>query len=221
MSVTDFSASRRRNPETVRLPGGKMKTVLNGLLLSLAVLSSGCATLTKGGSQTVTVDTDPSGAMCTLTRDAKPVAVVNPTPGSVPVDKAKGAIAIACTKPGFLEAAGNLASEFQAMTFGNILFGGIVGIVVDAASGAMHQYPDTVKLTLIPDVFATLRARDEFFDRMRATLEREAAEVKDRIDRMCARNDCEQQLAAASAGRAGKLAEIEQARMAAKIVGRD
>ena len=36
-------------------------------------------------------------------------------------------IAVACTKQGFLEATGNLASEFQAMTFGNILFGGIVG----------------------------------------------------------------------------------------------
>ncbi len=196
-----------------------MKKILYGSLLTLAALTSGCATLTKGGSQAVTVDTDPSGAACTLTRDAKPVAVVNPTPGSVQVEKAKGTIAVGCKRLGYLEAAGNLASEFQAMTFGNILFGGVVGIVVDAASGAMHEYPATVTITLIPEAFATAAARDEFFDRMRATLEREAAAVKERIDRTCARNDCEQQIASASAGRAEKLAEIEARRASAKIAG--
>jgi hypothetical protein len=191
-----------------------------GPLLSLAVLASGCATLTKGTSQAVTVDTDPSGATCTLTRGGKPVAIVNPTPGSVPVDKAQGTIAVACNKQGYLEAAGNLASEFQAMTFGNILFGGVVGIVVDAASGAMHHYPDRVTITLIPAEFATVAARDEFFDRMRAALEREVAEVKDRIDKTCTRGDCDQQLVAADAGKAEKLAEIEQRRAVAKIAGR-
>jgi len=196
-----------------------MNRSLNGLLALLVVLTSGCATLTKGTSQAVTVDTDPSGATCTLTRDAKPVAIVNPTPGSVPVEKAHGTIAIACKKQGYLEAAGNLASEFQAMTFGNILFGGLVGVVVDAASGAMHQYPDMVTITLIPAEFGTVQARDEFFDRMRAALEREAAEVKDRIDKKCARSDCDRQLAAADAGKAEKLAEIEQRRALAKIAG--
>ena len=189
------------------------------LLLSLALLTSGCATLTKGGSQTVTVDTDPSGAMCTLARDAKTLAVINPTPGSVPVEKARGTIAVACTKQGYLEASFNLASEFQAMTFGNILFGGIVGIIVDGASGAMHEYPAKVTLTLIPEAFPTVAARDEFFERMRSALEREAAEVKGRIEQQCARNDCQQQLAAADAGKTDKLAEIERRRAAATIAG--
>jgi hypothetical protein len=198
-----------------------MNKCLEGVLLSIAVLSSGCATLTKGTSQTVTVDTDPSGAVCTLTRDAKPVAIVNPTPGSVPVDKGQGTIAIACRKPGYLEAAGNLASEFQAMTFGNILFGGIVGVVVDAASGAMHRYPDRVTITLIPDEFGTVQARDEFFDRMRVALDREAAEVKERIDKTCARGNCDRELSAADAGRVEKVSEIERLRAAARIAGGD
>jgi len=196
-----------------------MQRILYVPLLSLVLLTGGCATLTKGGSQTVTVDTDPSGAVCTLARDAKTLAVINPTPGSVPVEKAKGTIAIGCTKQGYLEASGNLASEFQAMTFGNILFGGIVGIVVDAASGAMHEYPAKVTITLIPDAFGTVAARDEFFDRMLAALEREAAEVKERIDQKCARGDCERQLAAAEAGKAEKLAEIERRRASARIAG--
>lgn len=198
-----------------------MNKCLTGLLLALAMPICGCATLTKGGSQTVTVNTDPSGALCTLTRDAKVVAIVNPTPGSVPVDKGQGTIAVACTKEGYIEAGGNLASEFQAVTFGNILFGGIVGIVVDAASGAMHQYPDAVTITLIPEAFTSLQARDDFFDRMRASLEREAAEVKDRIDKSCARGDCDRQLALANAGKAERVAAMEQRRASAKIAERE
>lgn len=34
-----------------------------------------------------------------------------------------------------------MASEFQTMTFGIILFGGLIGIAVDAASGAMQSTP--------------------------------------------------------------------------------
>ena len=43
-----------------------------------------------------------------------------------------------------------LSSEFQAMTLGNVLIGGVVGIVVDAASGAAGRYPNSVTLTLAP-----------------------------------------------------------------------
>ena len=116
----------------------------------VVLLSSGCATITKGTSQTVTINTDPHGAICTLTRDAKPLAVVNPTPGSMPIEKGKGTIAILCKKGGYLDAEGAMASEFQAITFGNILFGGLIGIAVDAASGAMHEYPAMVTIQLIP-----------------------------------------------------------------------
>jgi len=186
-------------------------------LLLFAALSAGCATLTKGSSQAITVNTDPSGAMCTMTRDAKPVAVVNSTPGSVPVEKARGTIAVLCQKQGYQDAAGALAAEFQPMTFGNILFGGIVGVVVDAASGAMNQYPESVTISLIPEEFASIDERDAFFDRMRASLEREAAEVKERISKMCRDYDCPRELSAADKATAVKLAEIEQKRALARV----
>jgi hypothetical protein len=191
--------------------------ILDGLLYSFVLLTPGCATLVKGANQTVTIATDPAGASCTLTRDAKPLAIINPTPGSVPVEKARETIAIACVKKGYLEAAGNMASEFQPMTFGNVLFGGIVGVVVDAASGAMHQYPDMVTITLIPEEFATPGERDDFFDRMRSALAREVTEAKDRIVKMCARGNCDRELSAADAGAREKLAEIEQHRAQTRL----
>ena len=65
-----------------------MRMLANIGLAVLVTAASGCATLTKGTSQTVTVNTDPTGATCTLTRDAKPLAVINPTPGSMPKSSA-------------------------------------------------------------------------------------------------------------------------------------
>jgi hypothetical protein len=193
-----------------------MKASLAGLAVGLALLLPGCATITKGSQQTVTVATDPTGAACSLTRDGKPLAVVNPTPGSIPIEKASGTVAIACKKAGYKDAAGALASEFQAWTFGNIILGGIIGIVVDAASGAMHEYPAMVTITLEPEAFASAGERDAFYDRLVADLRREVAEVKERTEKMC-RDRCGDQLTQIEQGEKTKLAEIEQRRAQAVV----
>lgn len=205
-------------------------------LAAVVLLGSGCATLTKGTSQAVTVDTEPPGAVCTLTRDSKPLAVINPTPGSISISKSSGVIAVICKKDNFLDSAGTLSSEFQAMTFGNILFGGLIGVAVDVASGATHEYPPLVTITLIPAEFPTLVDRDSFYERMRQTLLKEAAQVKERIASECRHRakatspaprmadatsdlpaECRRELAAADAGTQSKLAEIEQKRLLAKV----
>lgn len=105
------------------------------------------------------------------------------------------------------------------MTFGNILFGGLIGIVVDAASGATNQYPDAVTITMIPAAFATVEERDRFFDEMKATLLREAAEVRERIGKLCRPETCASELAAAEAGTQAKLAEMDQRRMHVPVRG--
>jgi hypothetical protein len=196
---------------------GTAMPIALALLLAAVALCSGCATLVKGSTQTITVNTEPAGAICTLARDGKTLAIINPTPGSIPVEKASGPISVLCRRSGFEDAAGTLASEFQSMTFGNILFGGLIGIVVDAASGAANQYPDAVTITMIPEGFATAEDRDRFFDAMKATLLSESAEVKERIGKLCRPEACAAELAAADAGMQAKLAEIEQRRVSAPV----
>ena len=112
-----------------------------------------------------------------------------------------------------------MASEFQTMTFGNILFGGLIGVAVDAASGAMHEYPAQVTITLIPEQFDTAAARDAFFEKMKATLMQESKEVKERIAKECRDPRCAPELEAADAATKQKLAEIEQKRLAARVKG--
>jgi hypothetical protein len=187
------------------------------MLAAVLLLSGGCATLTKGTSQPVTVQTEPEGATCTLTRDGSTVAVVNPTPGTVTVGKSHTELAVRCAKSGYLDAVGTIGSKFQAMTFGNILFGGLIGVVVDAASGATAEYEPTVTIVLVPAVFPTAQARDEFFDRRRDDFKVEAQKVKERIEKMCTGTDCAKQLKEAEVQEAAGISRIEEQRKAARI----
>jgi hypothetical protein len=190
-------------------------------VLSLSLVTGGCATITTGGFQTISVMTEPEGADCTFARDGIVIARVNPTPGAVLVGKGSGPIAVLCRKDGYHDTAGTTGSEFQAMTLGNILLGGLIGVIVDAGSGAMMKYPESVTFVLVPQEFASATDRDAFFANLSRTFLVEYEEVVGRIRKSCAPTDCEQQLRAADTGRTAKLAEIEQKRTLARVQGPD
>jgi hypothetical protein len=55
---------------------------------------------------------------------------------------------VSCSKEGYNPAAQRLESSFTGTTLGNILVGGGIGLIVDAASGANNRYPRTVHLEM-------------------------------------------------------------------------
>jgi hypothetical protein len=183
----------------------------------MGTMLAGCATVVSGTTQTIGVNTDPEGADCQFTRNGVLVGRVNPTPGTIQIGKDYESVSVLCRKEGFDDTAGVIGSEFQAMTLGNILLGGIIGVVVDAASGAMTKYPDVVTFTLIPKIFDSEATRDKFFADMRDTFLTEYAEVVARIKAKCSPDACENELKAAEAGRNSRLAEIEKRRLLAKV----
>jgi hypothetical protein len=113
-----------------------------------AVGLSGCASITKGTDQDVAVNTNPQGARCELVREGAPIAVVDPTPATVNVDKDKDDIQITCALEGYEEARYVLDSEAEAMTAGNVLFGGVIGLAIDAGTGAMNRYDSNVTVIM-------------------------------------------------------------------------
>lgn len=117
------------------------------LIFPLAMLSA-CATLVNGSSQNVTVSTNPPGANCTLDRVGARIGAIPVTPGSVRLDKSKNDLSVTCSKEGYQTATVAHAPSFGAATFGNLIAGGIVGVVVDAASGANYSYPDDIRMDL-------------------------------------------------------------------------
>jgi hypothetical protein len=125
--------------------------VLSLVVACAAILSfSACATLTKGTTQPVAINTPGApGAQCTLTSGAIGTKVVT-TPATIVLDKSQDAIAVTCRKACFQDGVGIIASNTEAMSAGNIVFGGVVGLGVDAASGAMNKYNADNQIAMVP-----------------------------------------------------------------------
>jgi len=126
-----------------------MRSAIFAVALPLLVLLSGCATIIKGTTQSVSLKTAPvDGAQCEL-RNSEGTWFIT-TPGSVTVHKTKNDLIVTCMKSGYQDATATIASKFNGVTAGNILVGGLIGITVDAASGANFGYDELTEIPLIP-----------------------------------------------------------------------
>lgn len=191
------------------------------ILFVTALLTSGCATIVTGRSQGLTVKTDPPGANCDLTRKGKSVGVVNPTPGTAQLGKSASALDVNCKKPGYLDASAKLSSSFQGWTLGNIIFGGIVGIVVDAGSGAMHQYQRDISMKLLPESFGSEESRDAYFNAWRAEVLTQSESAKAVIAGKCSKDQCEKLLIAVDTKTREAMKEVGASRQRARILASD
>ncbi len=119
-------------------------------ILAFALALAGCATITRGTHQTIAVDTPGvPGAVCTIQTQSGPRGVT--TPGNVTLDKGSAPLPITCTKECYTPGSSIIPSGTEAMAAGNVVFGGLIGLGVDAASGAMNKYPDVVTVSMTPD----------------------------------------------------------------------
>lgn len=114
------------------------------LILSFILVLNSCASITESKNQSMSVSTgEVTGAMCTLS-NSKGSYYVNSTPGSVMVRNACDQLTVTCKKDGYVPAnpaAGSVQDKSKGMAWGNIIFGGIIGIAVDRQTGAGCNYP--------------------------------------------------------------------------------
>jgi hypothetical protein len=181
-----------------------------------------CATVISGTSQNVSVQTDPQGANCRLEREGAVIGIVNPTPGTVHIDKSKNDITVICKKDGYEDGLTPLPSSFTGTTFGNIILGGLVGVAVDAASGANNKYPENAYVILTPNRFASVQARDDHFAKMRDKISVDAADAIAKVKTECAsdrKEQCNADIKKLEEERDRRLADVESRRLAARVVG--
>lgn len=119
-----------------------MKTMF-ALAIVLSSSMTGCATVTRGTTQQIAVDSAPQGARVTTQ-----TGLTVTTPAAIELKRNQSHY-LTCTKDGYKEAKQVLtpavASGGAAGMAGNILVGGLIGAAVDAGSGAMYDlYPDRV-----------------------------------------------------------------------------
>jgi hypothetical protein len=115
-----------------------------GAALALLMLPS-CATIVKGTTQTIAINSPgAAGARCQLRSGAiGTVDVV--TPATVTLEKSQENITVHCVKECFQDGAGIVTSFTEGLAAGNIIAGGVIGLGIDAASGAMNKYaPETI-----------------------------------------------------------------------------
>jgi hypothetical protein len=112
----------------------------------------GCASATRGTTESISIASTPPGATADVSGLDNPTACVTPCVVQV---KRNADITVSINKPGYepqvipltKEVAGSGAAGFA----GNVLVGGLVGMGVDAATGAaMDHKPNPVTVTLQP-----------------------------------------------------------------------
>jgi len=115
--------------------------VLAALLCPILLI--GCATIVSGRTQRVSVSTFPS--------DAK--VIVNgaeqQSPCVIMLDRAFPSYQIIIQKEGYKTYTYNLTRGINGWLFGNILLGGIIGVVIDCATSSAYAFsPDNITINL-------------------------------------------------------------------------
>jgi len=117
-----------------------------GIVLSLAV--TGCATITRGSTQALTIDSAPLGATASLSNGERCT-----TPCTLKL-KRKHPLAVEVCKAGYQPVVTQILSQIAgagaAGMAGNVLVGGLIGVGVDAATGATKDLtPNPLSVTLV------------------------------------------------------------------------
>jgi hypothetical protein len=121
-------------------------------IVALAAALGGCASVTRGTTENISIASTPSGAEATITGLDVPTACVTPCAVTA---KRNADITVAFAKPGYEPQVVELTKEVPgagaAGFAGNILAGGLIGMGVDAYNGAAQDHkPNPVMVTLRP-----------------------------------------------------------------------
>lgn len=115
---------------------------------TLSCLLTGCASIVSGTSQKIMVETPPTTqATCSFKND-QGVWFLTSTPGSVIVHRSNASLLVNCKKKGYRESQQSIHSIAKNLVAGNLLFGGIVGTVVDMQDGAAFEYPSQIRVPM-------------------------------------------------------------------------
>lgn len=121
-------------------------------IVVLSAMLGGCASVSRGTTENISIASTPSGAEAIVSGLEAPTTCI--TPCAV-VAKRNADISVTIQKEGYETQIVPLTKEIQtsgAVGFaGNVLIGGVVGMGVDAATGAaMDHKPNPVMVTLQP-----------------------------------------------------------------------
>lgn len=128
-----------------------MKTTICAAVL-LPAFAAGCASITGSEMQSIMVSTqEKSGAAvqkadCTLQGPKGTYKVT--TPASVVVARSADDLQVECQKEGLAPGLAKLISRAHGGMFGNIIFGGGIGAIIDHSKGTGYEYPNVATIVM-------------------------------------------------------------------------
>ncbi|MDD5364686.1 MAG: hypothetical protein PHR30_05050 [Gallionellaceae bacterium] len=135
------------------MTGGNLKATHNFFYFPLfACFVSGCASITGSEMQSLSVTAaDRDGktiekADCVMDNDKGHWAAS--TPSFVMVHRSAEDLTVVCKKEGFTDGVLKAVSRASGSMFGNIIFGGGVGALIDHNSGNGYNYPDQLPVKM-------------------------------------------------------------------------
>jgi len=127
-----------------------MKSGIYILALAAAVSSVGCSTITQSESQplslTATYEGKPVEASCQLKNDKG--SWDSKAPSNVSVRKSNEDLEVTCKKDGMPDGLLKAISRAAGSMFGNIIFGGGTGAIIDHNKGTAYDYPDQLPVKM-------------------------------------------------------------------------
>lgn len=142
---------------------------LAGLTTAL-VFGAGCASIVHGGARPISINSQPSGAKVLITKaDTGAPVHSGVTPLTVSLEPKRGffkgqSYFLKLEMAGYKTAGVSIRSELSGWYFGNIVFGGLIGmLIVDPATGAMWNLsPDKIEQTLSAEQAGIIRSQNGF-----------------------------------------------------------
>ena len=122
------------------------------LVIATQLLLTGCASITKDSNQSVKVETYSKnntmieGATCTAKNERGEWAAK--TPGALVVHRSGQNLLVNCAKEGEAPGVATVISRANGGMFGNILFGGGIGAIIDHNKGTAYSYPDWIRVIM-------------------------------------------------------------------------
>lgn len=116
------------------------------IVLGMCLLSlTGCSTVVNGKRQALTVNSNPPGAAFAVD------GFSGVTPGTVEVERGRPNHTVAISKPGYQSTEVTVGRRVSPWVAGNILVGGLIGLVVDLGTGGAYSLQtDQVQADLEP-----------------------------------------------------------------------
>lgn len=119
------------------------------MLFLVSFASFQCASILHGTKQDVSVTSSPEAADVTIKTSGGVVVFNGKSPTAIKLAR-NSEYDVFVSLKGYQETKVHINKSFDALYLGNIICGGIIGLIIDAANGAMNKLePNVINVTLV------------------------------------------------------------------------